>query len=107
MSTDELKMMFATADDLKNAQPQQAIDKARYYITAWLRSEWLKRFVYELQSPLFAGRDLHELSDVIQNLVISEVKKQDLNYHTRQKYISDIIQACNVCRKKTETNRRR
>ena len=55
MESNNIDTMFATADDLKNAQPTQALDKARYYITAWLRSEWLKHFIYELQSPLFAG----------------------------------------------------
>ena len=100
MYNNDIDTMFATADDLKNAQPTQTIDKARYYITAWLRSEWLKRFIYELQSPLFAGKDLLELANIIQNITIDKIKEQDLTRPVRQKLINDIIQACDVCRER-------
>lgn len=102
MYNNDIDTMFATADDLKNAQPPQAIDKVRYYITAWLRSEWLKWFVYKLQSPLFEGKDLQELADVIQKLTIENIKQQDLTHPVRKRLINDIIQACDVCRKRIE-----
>ena len=99
-TNNNLDDMFATADDLKNAQPTQPIDKARYYITAWLKSEWLKRLVYELQSPLFADKKLHEVAEVIKQLAIKKINEQNLTHTLRQRLIYDIIQACEVCRER-------
>ncbi len=100
MFTNDLEKMFATSDDLKNSRPSQMIDKARYYITAWLQSEWLKRFVFEIQSPLFTNKNLQELANIIESLAVNKINNEDLTYRVRQRLLNDIRQACNVCREK-------
>ena len=74
------------------------LNKAKYRITAWLKSEKLKRFVYELNSVAFEGLSLDAVADGIESLTTVHILENYSNKRIRQLLIRDIEQACRACK---------
>ena len=88
---------------LKNAEelltPENTtLNKAKYRITAWLKSERLKRYVYDLNSVAFEGLGLNAVADGIESLTTVYIIENYDDKHIRQLLIRDIEQACKACK---------
>ena len=74
------------------------LNKAKYRITAWLKSEKLKRFVYELNSVAFEGLSLNAVADGIESLTTMHILEHYKDKQLRRLLIKDIEQACRACK---------
>ena len=90
-------MFIKNADELLTPE-NPILNKAKYRITAWLKSEKLKRYVYDLNSVEFEGLSLSAVADGIESLTTMHILETYHDKKIRQLLIRDIEQACKACK---------
>lgn len=90
-------MFIKNADELLTPE-NPILNKAKYRITAWLKSEKLKRFVYDLNSVEFEGLSLNAVANGIESLTTMHIFEQYKDKQLRRLLIKDIEQACKACK---------
>ena len=95
----DIEHMFATADDFTPENIKQDIrlkgfHKAQYRITAWLKSERLKRLVYDIETPEMLDVKFTQAIRNIEARLLTWINRNVSNAHLKRKYINDIRQTC-------------
>ena len=92
-----LEKLFASVDDLKKPY-NPILAKAKYRITAWLKSETLKKYVFDINSVVFEGLTLNAVCDGIESLTTMYILDKYNDKRLRRLLIYDIEQACRACK---------
>lgn len=99
--TNDIEKMFATANDftldkIKQDMRLKGFNKARYRITAWLKSERLKRLVYDIETPEMLDVRFIQAVRNIEARLLTWVDRNISNAYVKRKYIADIRKACTI-----------
>lgn len=99
--TNDIEKMFATANDftldkIKQNMRLKGFHKAQYRISAWLKSERLKRLVYEIETPEMLDVRFIQAVRSIEARLMAWVGRNVSNAYLKRKYIVDIRQACSI-----------
>ena len=97
----ELDNMFANANDftlekIKHNMRLKGFHKAQYRITAWLKSERLKRLVYEIETPEMLDVRFIQAVRSIEARLMAWTNRNVSSAYLKRKYIADIWQACAI-----------